>query len=208
MTTPAYTLERDDWNRRYAGKELIWSADANRFLMEETAALAPGLALDLAAGEARNAVWLAERGWRVHAVDFSDVGIGKGRQLATAREVDERIEFEVADLRVCEIPPRRYDLVALIYLQLSRLELDPILRRAAGAVAPGGTFLLVAHDSANLAHGYGGPQHPEVLYSAEQVVAALDGELQVEKAQRVERKVQTADGERIALDCLVRARRA
>ena len=201
------TMERDDWNQRYAAEELIWTAKANRFLMEETADLAPGSALDLATGEGRNAVWLAEQGWVVRAVDFSDVAIAKARRLALVRNVNEAIDFREADLRTYELEFHRFDLVALIYLQIPQAELLPILLRAARAVASGGTFLLVGHDSENLLNGYGGPQRADMLYTAEQVVAALGNELEIEKAVRVERPVETPDGTRVALDCLVRAKR-
>jgi SAM-dependent methyltransferase len=200
-------MKRDDWNRRYAAKELVWTADANRFLVAEATDLPPGRALDLAAGEGRNAVWLAERGWTARVVDFSDVAIEKAKHLAASRNVADRIAFEVADLCLYEPEAQAYDLVAVFYLQIPQNELVPILTRAARAVAPGGTFLLVAHDSANLKDGYGGPKYPEVLYTAEQVVAALDGELEIDKAIRVERPVETAEGVKVALDCLVRAHR-
>ncbi len=201
------TMERDDWNQRYAAEELIWTAKANRFLVEETAHLAPGSALDMATGEGRNAVWLAEQGWIVRAVDFSDVAIAKARRLALVRNVHEAIDFREADLRTYALDFHRFDLVALIYLQIPQAEFLPILLRAARAVAPGGTFLLVGHDSENLLHGYGGPQRADMLYTAEQVVAALGNELEIEKAVRVERPVETPDGTRVALDCLVRAKR-
>lgn len=201
------TQTREDWNRRYATKDLIWTATANRFLMAEVADLAPGKALDLAAGEGRNAVWLAERGWSVRAVDFSDVAIEKARQLAMARKVADRIAFEVADLRSYDPVRRHFDLVAVFYLQISQADLNPILLRAAEAVAPGGTFLLVAHDRTNLEHGHGGPQHPDVLYTAEQVVDALGEALKIEKAGPVERPVETETGRKTAIDCLIRAHR-
>lgn len=201
------SMEREDWNQRYAAEGLIWTADANRFLKAEIANVPPGCALDLAAGEGRNAVWLAEQGWQVQAVDFSDVALEKAKQLAAARGVSDRIDFQEADLRNYEPEAQTFALVALIYLQIPQAELIPIITRAARAVAPGGTFLLVAHDSANLEHGYGGPRNPAVLYTAEQVVAAMAGELTIEKASRVERPIETPDGLEVALDCLVRASR-
>ena len=200
-------MDRADWNQRYAVKDFIWTVDANRRLVAEVANLSPGRALDLAAGEGRNAVWLAEQGWTVCAVDFADLAIEKGRQLAAARNVADKIEFKVADLRIYEPDVHRFDLVALLYLQIPQVELVPILARAARAVASGGTFLLIGHDSANLQNGYGGPQNPQVLYTAEQVVAALGGELEIEKSGPVERPVKTDDGTRIAIDCLVRCKR-
>ncbi len=211
MTTeneaPSANPEREYWNQRYAAKEFIWTAEANRFVAEETASLAPGKALDLAAGEGRNAVWLAEQGWQVQAVDLSDVAIDKARQLAAARNVADRIDFRAADLRDYAPQEKGFDLVMLIYLQLSQAELSPIVERAVRAVAPGGTFLLVAHDSSNLEHGYGGPQNPDVLYTAEQIIPALEEQFDIERAGVAERPVKTDDGVKVALDCLVRARR-
>ena len=201
-------MQREDWDRRYADKDFVWTVDANRFVTAEVGALPPGRALDLATGEGRNAVWLAENGWTVRAVDFSGVAIEKGRRLAGARNVADRIEFVVADLNDHPFEAEHFDLVLLNYLQLPQGELVPIIQRAARSVAQGGTYLLVAHDAANLEHGYGGPQHPSVLYTAQQVVAALGDELDIEKAGTVERPVETDDGVKIAIDCLVRARRA
>lgn len=199
--------EREQWNARYEAKELVWTAKANRFLVEEIQTLSPGKALDLAAGEARNAVWLAEQDWQVEAVDFSEVAADKGRQLASQRGVADKLTFTVADLRDFVPEEGGYDLVVVFYLHLPAGELAPVLNRAAKAVAPGGTFLLVGHDLDNLERGYGGPQSPAVLYTAEDVVAALGGVLTIDKAERVERPVETDTGPRIALDCLVRGRR-
>lgn len=197
-------MEREDWNRRYAARELIWTAQPNRFLVEEVSALSPGRALDLAAGEGRNAVWLAERGWQVVAADFSNVALDKGRELARARNVE--IDWQERDVRDWE-PPRGFDLVVVLYLHLPWSALEGVLRRAARAVAPGGTFLLVGHDAANLERGHGGPPDPRVLYSADQVAAVVGQELSVLAAKTVERPVQTETGTEVALDCLVRAER-
>lgn len=205
---PRTTAGAEQWNRRYADSAFVWTMHANRFVEEMIAGLKPGRALDLAAGEGRNAVWLAERGWDVLAVDFSDVGLEKARKFAGSRNVGERLSVEVADLNDYEPEAGGFDLVLIAYLQLPQAELAPILARAAKAVAPGGTFLLVAHDSENLAHGYGGPKSPHVLYTAADVVAALGEGLTIEVAERVERPVETDDGAKVALDCLVRARRA
>jgi SAM-dependent methyltransferase len=201
------TLSRDDWNQRYAVADLVWTAQPNCFVQLECADLAPGRALDLAAGEGRNAVWLAEHGWTVHAVDFAGVALAKARQLAEHRQVAHRLSLETADLRDYT-PAGGYDLVLLAYLQLPQAELAPILRRAAGALAKGGTLLVVAHDSANLAQGVGGPQDPALLYSSAEVLAALDGVLRIDKMGPAQRTVSTAEGPRQAIDCVVRASRA
>lgn len=81
-------MGREGWNRRYETAELVWTAEPNQFLVAEVASLPPGTVLDLGAGEGRNAVWLAQQGWRVTAVDFSDVGLAKADQLAAAARVE------------------------------------------------------------------------------------------------------------------------
>jgi SAM-dependent methyltransferase len=198
-------MNQADWDRRYAVSELVWTARPNRFLVAETEELRPGNALDLACGEGRNAVWLAERGWRVMGVDFSEVAIEKARRLAASRDVE--VDWVAEDLLRYRFPAAAFDLVLVLYLQVPAAERSQIVRNAARAIAPGGTFLLVGHDSRNLKHGYGGPQDASVLYSADDVVADLDGFV-IERAEMVERPVETPAGDQaVALDVLVRARR-
>lgn len=198
---------REMWNERYKTKELVWSADANQFVKAETSHLQPGRALDLAAGECRNAIWLAEQGWQIQAIDFSDVAIDKGRQLATARGIAHQINFEVADLCEYEPPANYYDLVLISYLHLPKAELNAILNKAANAVKPNGTFLLIAHDSSNLKSGYGGPQNPDILYSFNEVTPILGDQFQISKASVVQREIKIESGTKIAFDCLVHAKK-
>lgn len=208
-TTPSepWRMQVDDWNRRYASDDFIWSINPNGFLAQHARQLTPGRALDLAAGECRNAVWLASQGWSVEAVDFAQQGLEKGQRLAQARLVAERIRLVAADLNDYIPAEQAFDLVTLVYLQLPWCELAPIILRAARAVAPGGTLLLIAHHTQNLTHGYGGPRYAEVLYTAEQVAMLVESELQVECAEQLQRPVNTAEGTRYAIDCLVRAKR-
>jgi len=193
---------REDWNQRYTASDLLWTAVPSRFLVAEIEGLRPGLALDLACGEGRNAVWLAERGWAVVGVDFSDVGLDTARRMAAERDVE--VDFVHADLLTYEPEPQRYDLVCVLYLHLPADDRRRVLARAAAAVAPGGTFLLVGHDRENLEQGHGGPSNARVLFTADEVVRELPG-LDVVKAERVLRLVEGAA--RPAIDALVRARR-
>jgi SAM-dependent methyltransferase len=197
-------VDRAEWNRRYAGSELLWSAAPNRFLVAEVATLPAGRALDLACGEGRSAIWLAERGWTVTGVDFSDVALEKAARLAEARGVT--VEWLLADLCEYEPPPRAFELVVVLYLQLPADERRLVLRRAASAVAAGGTALVVAHHARNVEEGHGGPSDPRVLYTPEEVAADLE-ELEIVRADSVLRPVETPEGERTAIDVLVRARR-
>ncbi|MEY4008045.1 MAG: hypothetical protein RLZZ467_1100 [Gemmatimonadota bacterium] len=196
-------MDQRVWDERYSGSELVWTAAANRFLVAEVADLAPGRAADLAAGECRNAVWLAERGWDVDAIDFSAVGLEKGVRLSEHRGVSDAVHPVVADLTGWS-SPRRYDLVLVAYLHLPEPTRTAVFSAAAEAVAPGGTLLVIGHDLANLDGGYGGPQDPAVLTTAPALVAAI-GPLDVIRAEPVERPVATPDGERIAIDHVLRA---
>ncbi|HZP39383.1 MAG TPA: class I SAM-dependent methyltransferase [Methylomirabilota bacterium] len=193
---------RERWNRRWAGERAQASVEPSAFLVAEVAGLPPGRALDLACGAGRNAVWLARRGWRVTAVDFSDVALRAAREQAAAASVS--VEWLEEDV-VRWTPPRQsFDLVCVLYLQLPAAERRVALARAAAAVRPGGTLLVIGHDLLNLTAGTGGPTQADVLFTPDDVVAEI-GDLVVEKAERVRRPV--AGAERDALDALVRARR-
>jgi len=197
-----------EWDERYRDSELVWSAEPNRFVAEEARGLAPGRAIDLAAGEGRNAIWLAGLGWTVTAVDFSAVGLEKGRKLAGGQPaaVSQRISWECADLLQYAPEAGGYDLVLIAYLHLPPPARRSVLAAAAGGVAPGGLLLIVGHDRGNLAGGVGGPQDPEVLYDAAEVSADLtEAGLEVESA--TERTRPVAGQEREAIDLVLRARR-
>lgn len=193
-----------EWDARYSATESMWSYEPNVLLVPRAEGLTPGRALDLACGEGRNALWLASRGWDVTALDFSQVAIDKGR--ARAQQMGVSVDFRVAD--VIDFPPEtgRFDLVIVFYLQLPHHEVRQVLAHAVDALAPGGTLLVVAHDLDNLEHGYGGPPTADVLYTVELVSDAISG-LHIVESGRVDRPVATDDGERTAIDTLVRALR-
>lgn len=197
-------MDAADWDARYAGTELIWTAEPNRFLVAEVGDLPAGRALDVACGEGRNAVWLARQGWHAVGVDFSGVALDKARRLAGRSGVADRTEWVQADVRTYEPDAGGFDLVAVLYLHLPHPALLATLGHAVNALAPGGTLLVVGHADTNLVEGYGGPQDPAVLYGPDEVTGGL-GSLETVKAQRVARPVETADGPRTAIDVVVRA---
>jgi SAM-dependent methyltransferase len=198
-------MDSRDWDERYSYDGYTWKTEPNQFVAAELADLTPGRALDLAAGEGRNSVWLAERGWRLTAVDFSQVGLAKGRKLSATRGVqDGLIDWVVADLRDYQPPAQAFDLVLIAYLHVGADLRAAVLARAAAALAPGGTLFIVGHDLSNLTEGTGGPQDPAVLYTPEALRAELPG-LAVRRAERVRRVVRRDDGTAVAVDTLVRA---
>jgi SAM-dependent methyltransferase len=203
-------MDAGDWDRRYAETDLVWSGAPNRFVEAELADLPPGRAVDLAAGEGRNALWLATRGWSVTAVDFAAAGLEKGRALQRRHEGELRIDWVHADVLRYDPADGPYDLALLAYLQLPDEERRTAVRRAFGMLRDGGTLFVVAHDSTNLTEGTGGPQDAGVLYTAEDVLADLDGErFEVLCAARVAREVRppddaSAEPVRTAYDALVR----
>jgi ubiquinone/menaquinone biosynthesis C-methylase UbiE len=201
--TSRVTWDAKLWDERYSSADRLWSAEPNRWVEQELANLAPGDALDLACGEGRNAVWLAERRWRVTAVDFSRVALDRGR--AAARERGLSVTWIEADLLAWRPDANSADLVLLCYLQLTVAEMSQVLDTASTALRAGGTLLLVGHDVRNITEGTGGPQDPSVLYSAREIGDALARHVTVLRAETVRRPV--AGAPRDALDALVRATR-
>lgn len=212
------TRDAAAWDARYSGADLVWSAAPNVWVRELCAAMAPGRALDVAAGEGRNALWLVEQGWSVVAADFSPVGVERMQQIADRRLAERRSAFTaiVADA-TRPAPPAPgdpseasdagggaggYDLVLISYLHLPREQWGAALAAAVAACAVGGAVLVVAHAVRNLTEGVGGPQDPTILLDPEDVIAsAAELPVDVELAQLRHRDVEGAD--RPALDTVV-----
>ncbi|MGW0331476.1 class I SAM-dependent methyltransferase [Streptomyces sp. NPDC003011] len=139
------TQAAEFWEARYQGGDRIWSGRPNLLLVREVSDLAPGSALDLGCGEGADAVWLASRGWRVTGVDVSRTALDRAAGHAADAGVGDRIRWERHELGVT-FPEGSFDLVSAQFLQSPvPLDQDAVLARAAGAVAPGGTLLVVMH---------------------------------------------------------------
>lgn len=200
------TFGAEDWDERYRSLPSVWGADPNRWVAEQLTDLPPGTAVDLACGEGRNAAWLAARGWRVYAVDFSVVALEKGRELERRNPPHIAIGWIEGDV-TRYVPPEPVDLALICYLQLPAVARRAAVRNAAESLAPGGTLLVIGHDSRNFVDGTGGPQDPSVLFTAADVAGDLAGlGLTIEQAGEALRPVAGAD--RPAIDALLRAVRA
>jgi SAM-dependent methyltransferase len=188
---------RQVWDERHAAREPIESHEPDPSLAAVAGGLVPGRAIDLAAGDGRNAIWLAARGWQVTAVDFSAVALDRAR--AAAEEAGASVAWVNADLLEWRPEARSFELVAVMFLHLPAHERRAVYAGAAEAVAPGGRLLVVGHDLSNLTAGTGGPQDPDVLFTPERIAGDLAG-LVVERAEVVRRDV--GEG-RTALDAVV-----
>ncbi|MBW4718365.1 class I SAM-dependent methyltransferase [Saccharothrix obliqua] len=204
------TTAEQYWENFYLERDQVWSGEPNPLLVREAADLPPGRALDLGCGEGADAVWLARRGWRVVGVDVSATVLDRAAARAADAAVADHVTWERHDLSRT-FPDGEFDLVSAQFLH-SPVELDgereSVLRRAAGAVAPGGVLLVVGHAGWPSWH----EPHDEVHFpTTAEVRAALrlgDG-WSVEREELVERSMTGPEGqEGHRVDNVLRVRRA
>ncbi|MFC6013499.1 class I SAM-dependent methyltransferase [Nocardia lasii] len=182
------------WEDFYRERPQIWTGNPNPLLVREVSGSAPGTALDLGCGEGADAIWLAERGWRVTAVDISATAMERGAQRAA--EAGVSIVWERHDLQA-SFPAGSFDLVSAQFLH-SPVELPDeraaILRSAAAAVAPGGVLVVGSHAAAPSWASHA--MHAHVFPTIEQVLAqlALGPQWQVETAELVHTPSTSPEG--------------
>lgn len=197
---------------RYAASDAVWSGRVNPQLAIETANLEPGRALDVGSGEGADAIWLADRGWLVTGIDFSTVALERAAKHAAAAGVSQRTEWRHVDVRTFDPGPEgsgeHWDLVTSQYMHLPDGGMVDLTRRLAGAVAPGGTLLVVGHHPDDLAAGLRHGRR-DFMFTSEDLVPALDLEgWAVEVVEVRKRTVAGPDGEHVAAsDSVLRARR-
>ena len=196
------------WDDRYRSAGAIWSGDPNPQLVAEVAGLAPGSALDVGCGEGADAVWLAERGWQVTAVDISGVALERARKAGADAGLTELIEWRHDDIATWT-PDRSYELVSAQFLQLAPPLGHAVFRRLAAAVAGDGTLLIVGHHPSDLETTVRRPRMPGVLYTAEEIAALLDPQAWeiLVQAARPREVIDPNGAPAIVHDAVLRARR-
>jgi SAM-dependent methyltransferase len=187
---------KDYWEAHYGERERIWSGRVNVQLADVVADLPPGRALDLGCGEGGDAVWLAEHGWHVTAVDVSETALARATAEARTRGVLDRIDFQRHDLSD-SFPDGTFDLASAQFLHSTvRLERTQVLRNAAGALAPGGLLVIVDHAapppfSKKVPHDHPFPSPEEVLADLDLPAAVWDRE----RVEVVDRDGTDPDGQ-------------
>ena len=199
-------FEQASWDERYGGEGRTWSGRPNAVLVAEASGLTPGRAVDLGCGEGGDAIWLAERGWQVSAIDFSEAGLRKAAEHAVERGVADRIEFRQADLRSWTAEGEQWDLVTSCFLHLLDHGMVRATTAMADAVAPGGTLLVAGHHPDDEHTGLRWSM-PGVMFTAEELLPAVDPDAFDVRAEARQRS-ETRDGEtHVVTDAVLVARR-
>ena len=177
---PAVPFDREFWDGRWSEvlrehADQVAQRPPNAFLTAVAGGLTPGRALDAGCGNGGEALWLAGRGWRVTAVDFSATALAYGQSTATmlGADIAERVTWVEGDLAAWAPEAGVYDLVASLYVHVSG-SVEEMVARLASGVGPGGTMLLVGHLPIDPVTGAETPAAGQVQVTVEAAVAVLD----------------------------------
>ena len=196
--------ESIDWDERYSESDRIWSGEPNGALVAEIASVQPGRALDVGCGEGADAIWLAQHGWSVTAIDVSSVALERGRRAAARLGVD--VDWRLTGLVEAALPAGGFDLVSAQYPALPRDPGEGAVQALLAAVAAGGILLFVHHtdmDEIAVAHGH----EPDHYVRPTDVAAALTDGWDVVIDERRPRSVRGGAGAGHVADFILRARR-
>lgn len=174
------------WDQRYDTADYVYGTEPNDFLADNIAELTPGRTLCIAEGEGRNAVFLAEHGHEVVAVDASAVGLEKAGRLASERGV--KITTIVEDMACFDIEPDSWDTVVSIFAHLPPEIRRPLHKKIVQGLRAGGKLVLEAYTPEQIKLGTGGPPVVEMTMSLDALQEELDG-LIFKHAVELERNV-------------------
>lgn len=207
MTTHTHEFDETFWDERYRSAPSVWSHNPNPHLVSETADLPPGAALDVGCGEGADAIWLAQHGWTVTAIDLSTVALD--RAAARARELGvDGIEWSHVDVTAGPIGGP-FDLVSAQFVHLPSGQRSGLHRLLAEAVRIGGTLLVGGHHPADLDTSIQRPPAPDLYFTASDVAADLpDGQWEVVVDDTRPRAARDQDGRPVTIhDAVLLARR-
>jgi SAM-dependent methyltransferase len=194
-----------DFDAMYAGEEPIWSGEPNGALVAEMATAAPGRALDVGCGEGADAVWLAQRGWEVTALDIAAAALKRAERHA----VQAGVEVRWLHCGLLEAPLRQgsFDLVSAQYPALLHTADRTAIRTLLSTVAPGGTLLVVHHADMDLAEARAHGVDPSLYVTPDDVREALGDEWTVLVDERRPRSISGGAGAHHSHDRVLKAQR-
>jgi SAM-dependent methyltransferase len=195
------------WDARYRERDgAMWSGRPNGRLVAEAAALIPGLALDVGCGEGADAVWLAQRGWTVTAIDVSEVAIGRARDAS--RRAGASVEWISGDVLEAPFPSRSFDLLSMQYPALPKAAGEAAVRRLLDTVRPDGLMLAVYHDfdDEHREHMKSRGVDPSDYVGADDLTRLLGDDFAIE-LHAVEPRIDPPPGSPHVADVILRARR-
>ena len=196
------------WDEHYGSSPTLWSGKPNPVLVTEVADLPPGRALDVGSGEGADALWLAALGWQVLGTDVSQVALDRAAAAADAAGLSDQVMWVQQDLLAWTPPAQAFDLVSAQFLHLPADIRPSIYDGLAAAVAPGGTFLVVAHHPSDLDTTMQRPPVEELFFTADELADRLDDEWEIQLAEARPRTAVDPDGREITItDTVLKARR-
>lgn len=173
------------WDQRYSGDTFIYGTEPNEFLIEQAYRIPKGPVLCLAEGEGRNAIYLAQQGYDVHAIDQSAVARNKALNLAA--KTGTQIHYDVGDMAHLEITADNWSGIVSIFAHSPSALRRDVHKKVVSGLQPGGVFILEAFSPNQLnSSGLGGPKDPDMLMSLhdlKQELAELNLELAREKVR-------------------------
>ena len=188
-------MDNTAWVKKYDTADYVYTKDVNQFVVEFCEDLPAGLAIDVAGGEGRNAVWLAKHGWTVEVIDFAPNALAKAAQLASDNQVSDRIVTTEASALDFESQLGSADLVVMAYLHIYSHQFAQAFSHAVTVLKPGGHLMGVWHALENLEHNSHGPQNPDTLPSVGSLTQlCLENNLQILTLENRDGKVRTDDG--------------
>lgn len=161
------------WDERYSAEEYAYGKAPNQFLAEHFAAIPKGKVLSLAEGEGRNAVFLAQQGYAVTAVDASRVGLQKAQKLADERGVS--LELIHADLAEFDLGNEQWDGIVSIFCPLPSALRQQLHQKVVAALKPGSVYLIEAYTPEQLKHGTGGGKSADTMTTQADLTRELQG---------------------------------
>ena len=196
-------MNQRSWDARYRSSSRLFSGQPNATLVAETADIPLGRALDIGCGEGADAIWLADRGWEVTALDIAPTALHRAAQ--TEPDQFRRITWVQGDITLDPPPEGPFDLVTMHYIPLLNIAADRVLPRLVRTVGPGGTLLFVTHDIRGLeARGDGDPGR----YSQpDDVAQQLGPDWRIIVKEKRPRRGTAQRGTRHTHDAILRAQR-